>query len=174
LSGESEELRAYRESFRTFLARRVVPSYREWASIPRELFQIAGGDGFLAMAVPEEFGGPGVEDVRFGVVLWRRISSWDLRWRRSPARGRCWRSRSSTCVSERDDGWLSDARAAALKLHCPDLYGDVVDAGLQLHGGYGYMAEYPISRAYADARFWRLTRATSERLKDRIADVVLG
>ena len=41
-------------------------------------------------------------------------------------------------------------------------------------GGYGYMVEYPISRAYADARFWRLTGGTSERLKDRIADTVLG
>lgn len=78
------------------------------------------------------------------------------------------------CIAERVDGRLSPRRAAALKLHCSQLYGDVVDAGLQLHGGYGYMVEYPISRAYADARFWRLTGGSSERLKDRIADAVLG
>jgi alkylation response protein AidB-like acyl-CoA dehydrogenase len=80
----------------------------------------------------------------------------------------------NACVRERLIGRLSAARAAAVKLHSTELYGAVVDAGVQLHGGYGYMMEYPIAHAYADARFWRLCGGTSEQLRDAIADSVLG
>jgi alkylation response protein AidB-like acyl-CoA dehydrogenase len=80
---------------------------------------------------------------------------------------------ADACVAERAEGSLTETRAAALKLHCSELYGATVDAGLQLHGGYGYMMEYPIAHAYADARFWRLAGGTSELLKDRIADALL-
>jgi acyl-CoA dehydrogenase len=62
----------YRESFRRFLAAEVVPHYPEWRKahiVPRELFTKAAGYGFLAMAVPEAYGGNGVEDYRFNVVL---------------------------------------------------------------------------------------------------------
>jgi alkylation response protein AidB-like acyl-CoA dehydrogenase len=78
------------------------------------------------------------------------------------------------CIGERVAGRLRPARAAALKLHCTELYDAVVDTGVQLHGGYGYMMEYPIAHAYADARFWRLCGTTSEQCKDAIADSVLG
>jgi len=66
-------------------------------------------------------------------------------------------------------GGLSTERAAAVKLHCTELFGAVVDAGLQLHGGYGYIMEYPIAHAYADARFWRLYGGTSQAMKDVVA-----
>src|SRR4051812_40693357 len=62
----------YRESFRTFLEREVAPHVKEWdadGKPPRELFEKAAGHGFLAMAVPEEYGGPGVDDYRFSCVL---------------------------------------------------------------------------------------------------------
>jgi alkylation response protein AidB-like acyl-CoA dehydrogenase len=62
----------YRESFQKFLAAEVVPHYGEWRAdhiIPRELFTKAAGHGFLAMAVPEQYGGNGVDDWRFNVVL---------------------------------------------------------------------------------------------------------
>ncbi len=62
----------YRESFRKFLAAEVVPNYSEWEQarlVPRELFTKAAEYGFLAMEVPEEYGGPGVDDWRFNVVL---------------------------------------------------------------------------------------------------------
>ena len=42
------------------------------------------------------------------------------------------------------------------KWWCTELQGRVVDRCLQLHGGYGYMIEYPIARAYADARVTRI------------------
>jgi acyl-CoA dehydrogenase len=62
----------YRESFRRFLAAEVVPHYQQWRDahiVPRELFTKAAGYGFLAMAVPEAYGGNGVDDYRFSVVL---------------------------------------------------------------------------------------------------------
>ena len=62
----------YRESFRRFLQAEVVPDYPEWSRkelVPKELFTKCAGYGFLAMEVPEEFGGSGVEDWRFNVVV---------------------------------------------------------------------------------------------------------
>jgi alkylation response protein AidB-like acyl-CoA dehydrogenase len=49
-----------------------------------------------------------------------------------------------------------------------DLLGEVVDAGVQLHGGYGYMREYPIARAYVDARVQRIYGGTNEIMKEII------
>jgi alkylation response protein AidB-like acyl-CoA dehydrogenase len=71
------------------------------------------------------------------------------------------------------DGALTADRAAALKLHCTELFGAVVDTGVQLHGGYGYIMEYPIAHAYADARFWRLYGGTSQQMKDVVAAALL-
>jgi acyl-CoA dehydrogenase len=62
----------YRESFARFLAAEVVPHYPEWERaclVPRELFTKCAAHGFLAMEVPEEYGGNGVADWRFNVVL---------------------------------------------------------------------------------------------------------
>jgi alkylation response protein AidB-like acyl-CoA dehydrogenase len=65
----------FRESFRTFLAREVVGEdgrYGQWERdgiVPREVFARAGRGGFLAMAVPERYGGAGVEDFRFNLVI---------------------------------------------------------------------------------------------------------
>jgi alkylation response protein AidB-like acyl-CoA dehydrogenase len=353
-----DEHKAYRESFRTFLSRRVVPHYPRWrleGRIPRELFRIAGEHGFLGMQVPEDHGGAGVEDPRFGAVVAEEAmragapalalaliahnqvgvaavvrhgsaqqrSTWLPRLASGDALaavaigelriserevvdgtapfvvqgvnadllvviGECVEQPASTravlveraatgvtlepsppaiglqaagladfvferasgaplgdgdgparelraelelalavtalagahaamaitvdyvlerkafgqpiasfqntrhalgaaaadldaaqafvdaCMRERLAGRLRPPRAAAVKLHCTELYGTVVDAGVQLHGGYGYMMEYPIAHAYADARFWRLCGATSEQCKDAIADSVLG
>jgi alkylation response protein AidB-like acyl-CoA dehydrogenase len=51
---------------------------------------------------------------------------------------------------------LSPADAVAAKFCAADVLALAVDSGVQLHGGYGYMWEYPIARAYAAARFFRL------------------
>jgi len=62
----------YRESFQKFLAAEVLPNYAEWEAaqlVPRELFTKAAEYGFLAMEVPEEYGGSGVDDWRFNVIL---------------------------------------------------------------------------------------------------------
>ena len=66
-------------------------------------------------------------------------------------------------------GQLSGADAATVKLFCTELQGKVIDRCLQLHGGYGYMLEYPIARAYADARVSRIYAGSSEVMKVIIA-----
>ena len=66
-------------------------------------------------------------------------------------------------------GELDAVGAAAGKLWHSELLGRVTDECLQLFGGYGYMAEYPIARAYADARIERIYAGTSEIMKEIVA-----
>ncbi|MEU7483956.1 acyl-CoA dehydrogenase family protein [Streptomyces sp. NPDC042319] len=68
-----------------------------------------------------------------------------------------------------DAGELSVADAAKAKLFCTEVAGRVIDKCLQLHGGYGYMTEYPIARLYADTRVSRIYGGTSEVMKTIIA-----
>ncbi|MFX4286960.1 acyl-CoA dehydrogenase family protein [Janibacter anophelis] len=68
-----------------------------------------------------------------------------------------------------EKGELTPADAAKVKLFCTELQGRVVDRCLQLHGGYGYILEYPIARAYADARVTRIYAGSSEIMKTIIA-----
>jgi alkylation response protein AidB-like acyl-CoA dehydrogenase len=63
---------------------------------------------------------------------------------------------------------LSVEDAAEAKWWCTEMQGRVMDRCLQLHGGYGYMTEYPISRAYADARITRIYGGTTEIMKEII------
>lgn len=59
--------------------------------------------------------------------------------------------------------------AAAAKYKISEIYSKVVDECLQLHGGYGYMLEYPIARAYIDNRANRIYAGTNEIMKELIA-----
>ncbi|WP_256103252.1 acyl-CoA dehydrogenase family protein [Streptomyces sp. ODS05-4] len=68
-----------------------------------------------------------------------------------------------------DAGELSAAEAASAKLFCTEVAHRVIDRCLQLHGGYGYMNEYPIARLYADNRVNRIYGGTSEVMKSIIA-----
>jgi acyl-CoA dehydrogenase len=73
------------------------------------------------------------------------------------------------CTEALDAGELTPADAAKAKLFCTEVQARVVDKCLQLHGGYGYILEYPIARLYADARVTRIYGGTSEVLKTIIA-----
>ncbi|WP_225844505.1 acyl-CoA dehydrogenase family protein [Streptomyces sp. HPF1205] len=68
-----------------------------------------------------------------------------------------------------DKGELTAADAASAKLFCTEVASRVIDRCLQLHGGYGYMNEYPIARLYADNRVNRIYGGTSEVMKTIIA-----
>lgn len=59
--------------------------------------------------------------------------------------------------------------AAMLKQHTTDLQCKVMDECVQLHGGYGYMWEYPIARAWADSRVQRIYAGTNEIMKEIVA-----
>ena len=71
-------------------------------------------------------------------------------------------------------GELTPEAVSALKLHTTEVFGRVADACLQLFGGYGYMAEYPISRFWTDARVLRIYGGTSEIMKELVARSLLG
>jgi alkylation response protein AidB-like acyl-CoA dehydrogenase len=70
------------------------------------------------------------------------------------------------CVLELNAGRLDAVDAARAKWWATELQGRVVDGCVQLHGGYGYMLEYPIARAYADARISRIYAGTTEIMKE--------
>ncbi len=77
------------------------------------------------------------------------------------------------CIELHLAGELSAEDAAIAKLHTTELLCRVVDDCLQLHGGYGYMWEYPIARAWADARMARIAGGTSEIMKEIIGRALL-
>ncbi len=72
------------------------------------------------------------------------------------------------CVDELNAGTLEPVDAAKAKWWGTELQWDVVDTCAQLHGGYGYMLEYPIARAWADSRVQRVYGGTTEIMKDLI------
>lgn len=78
------------------------------------------------------------------------------------------------CVDRVVGGTLDAATASMAKLAATELQWTVADACLQLHGGYGYMSEYPIARAFVDARVQRIYGGTSEVMREIIAKAYLG
>lgn len=70
------------------------------------------------------------------------------------------------CVRAWNAGTLTAVDAAKVKAWATQLQHDVVDAGVQMHGGYGYMAEYPVARAFLDARVQRIYGGTNEIMMD--------
>ena len=70
------------------------------------------------------------------------------------------------CAQALDAGELTPEDAATAKWWCTDLQGRAIDRCLQLFGGYGYMSEYPIARAYADARVTRIYGGANEIMKE--------
>jgi acyl-CoA dehydrogenase len=74
-----------------------------------------------------------------------------------------------TCVRRYNEGRLTGDMAARAKLFASELEGRVVDECVQLHGGAGYMDEYPISRMYRNARVSRIYAGSSEVMREIIA-----
>jgi acyl-CoA dehydrogenase len=64
---------------------------------------------------------------------------------------------------------LTLQEAALVKLHVTEELSAVLDALLQLYGGYGYMMDYPIARAYVDTRVMRIYGGTSEVMRELIS-----
>ena len=71
----------FREAFRTFVEREMVPNREKWEEagiVDRELFAKAGAAGFLAMAIPEQYGGAGVKDFRYNHIVAEEITRADV------------------------------------------------------------------------------------------------
>ena len=73
------------------------------------------------------------------------------------------------CIARLLNGELDATAAAIAKLWVTEAHGELVDACLQLHGGYGYINDYPIARAWRDARVQRIYGGSSEIMKLLIA-----
>ena len=72
------------------------------------------------------------------------------------------------CVLRLNAGTVDTSLAAMAKWWTTELQKRTVDAGVQLHGGYGYMSEYPISKAYTDSRIQTIYGGTTEIQKEII------
>ena len=73
----NDEHEMFRESFRTFIDREIAPHFERWEQagiVDRSLFSAAGAAGFLAMAAPEQFGGGGVDDFRYNLVIGEELA----------------------------------------------------------------------------------------------------
>jgi acyl-CoA dehydrogenase len=71
-------------------------------------------------------------------------------------------------------GKLSADEAAKVKFWCTEREWEVLDQGVQLHGGYGYILEYPIARAFLDARVHRIYGGTNEVMREIVARSITG
>ncbi len=78
------------------------------------------------------------------------------------------------CVELHCEGKLEAAAASALKMLTTDLQAKVADECLQLFGGYGYIWEYDIARAWADARVQKIYAGTNEIMKEIVARRILA
>jgi alkylation response protein AidB-like acyl-CoA dehydrogenase len=78
------------------------------------------------------------------------------------------------CLLQLNEGTLTAEEAAMAKWWCTELQKRTVDTCVQLHGGYGYMMEYPIARAYVDARITTIYGGTTEIMKEIIGRSLIG
>jgi len=72
------------------------------------------------------------------------------------------------------DRKLSAEEAAKVKFWATEREWELLDLGVQLHGGYGYMLEYPIARAWTDARVHRIYGGTNEIMRDIVSRQLVG
>jgi acyl-CoA dehydrogenase len=73
------------------------------------------------------------------------------------------------CVERHIVGELDTVTASMAKYWCTDRQVETIDDCLQLHGGYGYMDEYPIARMFVDSRIQKIYGGTNEIMKMIIA-----
>ena len=79
------------------------------------------------------------------------------------------RSFVNDCIARLINGKLDAATASMAKYWGSQIQNEIMDECLQLHGGYGYILDYPISRMYADARVQKIYGGSNEIMKELIA-----
>jgi len=73
------------------------------------------------------------------------------------------------CIELHSQHKLDSSMASMAKYWCSDLQSSIADRGVQIHGGWGYMWEYPVCRAYADARVQSIYGGANEIMKELIS-----
>jgi alkylation response protein AidB-like acyl-CoA dehydrogenase len=135
------------------------------SNLPQERLSIAAS----AVAAAEAALGWTLEYVRERQAFGQSIGSFQAtRFTLAEVRGEVDVARAyiDRCAQALDSGELTPEDAATAKWWCTDLQGRAIDRCLQLFGGYGYMSEYPIARAYADARVTRIYGGANEIMKE--------
>lgn len=84
------------------------------------------------------------------------------------------RSFLDRCIEDHANGELDATHASMAKWWATELQKRVADRCLQLHGGYGYMSEYPVARAFTDGRIQTIYGGTTEIMKEIIGRSLLG
>ncbi len=148
--------------------------YATQMELPRERLTVAAG----AVAACEGVLDWTVEYVRERKAFGHRIADFQntqFKLAEYATDTRVHRAFYEECVAKCLRGELDTSTASMAKLACTEAQARVVDGCLQLFGGYGYMTEFPISRAYVDARIQRIYAGTSEIMKLIIArDLLKG
>ena len=95
----------------------------------------------------------------------------NTRFKLAEAKTKCELLRSfvNDCIGRLENGELDPATASMAKFWGSQAQNEVMNECLQLHGGYGYMSEFPISRLYTDARVQMIYGGTNEIMKELIA-----
>jgi long-chain-acyl-CoA dehydrogenase len=135
------------------------------SNLPQERLSIAAS----AVAASEAMLGWTLDYVRERTAFGQTIGSFqNSRFELAELHGEVQIARTfiDRCVQGLDAGELTPEEAASAKWWCTDLQGRVADRCLQLFGGYGYMVEYPIARAWADARVTRIYGGANEIMKE--------
>lgn len=84
------------------------------------------------------------------------------------------RSFMDRCISEHTEGTLDAVHASMAKWWTTELQKRVTDRCLQLHGGYGYMADFPVAKAFVDGRIQTIYGGTTEIMKEIIGRSILS
>jgi len=148
-----ERHEAFRAIVREFVRFEVGPSYRHWdqaREVPLELYARLGEAGCIGLTIPEKFGG-------FGELA-------EIETELSVTRAYLER-----CIFAMNDGDLNTVDAAKAKWWATELEQRVVTRCLQLHGGNGFLEDYPIGRAFRDSRVQSIYGGTTEIMKEIIA-----
>jgi alkylation response protein AidB-like acyl-CoA dehydrogenase len=135
------------------------------SNLPQERLSIAAS----AVAAAEAMLGWTLDYVRERTAFGQTIGSFqNTRFELAELHGETQIARTfiDRCALALGAGELTPEEAATAKWWCTDLQGRVADRCLQLFGGYGYMVEYPIARAWADARVTRIYGGANEIMKE--------
>ncbi len=135
------------------------------ANLPRERLSIA----LSAVAAAEAAFGWTLDYVRERRAFGQPIGAFqNTRFRMAELRGELDVARAyiDRAIRALVAGELSAEDAATAKWWSTELQGRVLDECVQLYGGYGYMAEYPVARAWADARVTRIYGGTNEIMRE--------
>lgn len=142
-------------------------------NLPRERLSIAVGSIAGAEKVLEETISYVKERTAFGKPLAKlqtvRFSAAEMATKLAVTR-----TFVDRCITELNEGKLGPADASMAKYWASETAKEVIDSCLQLHGGYGYMKEYPVAKAYLDTRVQTIYGGTTEIMKEIIGRVVLG